>query len=219
MRFFSPRGEVPFCGHATIALGATLGARFGPATYALALGSTRITVRAFEANGAWGAELASPPTSHAAPGRGLLGAARALFGLEAVDLSQALPPIIAHAGADHLILPLATRATLAEMAYPQAEGARLMDAAGLSTIALVHDAGGGVFHARNAFASGGVSEDPATGAAAAALGGWLRDTGRASGALTVLQGHDMGRPSRIGVKASGTRGGAVQVSGMTRKIA
>ncbi|WP_195828580.1 PhzF family phenazine biosynthesis protein, partial [Bordetella pertussis] len=32
-------------------------------------------------------------------------------------------------------------------------------------------------HARNAFAAGGVYEDPATGAAAAALAGHLRDSG------------------------------------------
>jgi predicted PhzF superfamily epimerase YddE/YHI9 len=41
----------------------------------------------------------------------------------------------------------------------------------LVTIAFVYAESAQRFHARNAFASGGVYEDPATGAAAAALAG------------------------------------------------
>ena len=37
VRYFAPELEVPFCGHATIALGAALGARFGAGVYDLAL--------------------------------------------------------------------------------------------------------------------------------------------------------------------------------------
>ena len=36
VRYFSPESEVPFCGHATIALGAALATRFGEGEYALA---------------------------------------------------------------------------------------------------------------------------------------------------------------------------------------
>ena len=36
VRYFSPKTEVPFCGHATIALGAALGASDGEGTYRLA---------------------------------------------------------------------------------------------------------------------------------------------------------------------------------------
>lgn len=45
-------------------------------------------------------------------------------------------------------------------------------------------------------------EDPATGAAAAALGGSLRDSGlvTAPASLVVHQGVAMGRPSRIDVR-------------------
>ncbi|MFN7718479.1 MAG: PhzF family phenazine biosynthesis protein, partial [Sphingomonadaceae bacterium] len=45
---------------------------------------------------------------------------------------------------------------------------------GLVTGMLVYRETERLFHARNAFASGGVLEDPATGAAAAALAGMLR---------------------------------------------
>ena len=42
-------------------------------------------------------------------------------------------------------------------------------------------------------------EDPATGAAAAAFGGYLRTLGLVDvpAQVTVLQGQDMGRPSRL----------------------
>jgi PhzF family phenazine biosynthesis protein len=59
-----------------------------------------------------------------------------------------------------------------------------------------------VFHSRNPFPVGGVVEDPATGAAAAALGGYLRDAGLISvpAKLLIRQGEAMGRPSRLRVE-------------------
>ena len=55
-----------------------------------------------------------------------------------------------------------------------------------------------MFHARNPFPVGGVVEDPATGAAAAAFGGYLRDLGLVTPTrLRIIQGEDMGRPSEL----------------------
>jgi PhzF family phenazine biosynthesis protein len=70
------------------------------------------------------------------------------------------------------------------------------------------------FHARNAFAVGGVVEDPATGAAAAAFGGYLRDAGFLAppARLTILQGEDLGRPSALVVDVPADRPG-IDVSG------
>lgn len=42
VRYFSPESEVPFCGHATIALGAALAMRNGDGTYRLALNDADI---------------------------------------------------------------------------------------------------------------------------------------------------------------------------------
>ena len=55
------------------------------------------------------------------------------------------------------------------------------------------------FHARNPFPPGGVVEDPATGAAAAAFGGYLRDLGLVPlpSRVVVRQGHDLGAPSEL----------------------
>jgi PhzF family phenazine biosynthesis protein len=76
-----------------------------------------------------------------------------------------------------------------------------------------------VFHSRNPFASGGVYEDPATGAAAAALAGYLRDIGwQGKNEFVILQGEDMGVPSRLMVRFSPKVGESVSVSGETRYI-
>jgi PhzF family phenazine biosynthesis protein len=89
----------------------------------------------------------------------------------------------------------------------------------LITINLLWQESDELFHSRNAFASGGVYEDPATGAAAAALAGYLRDI-RWSGKnlFTILQGENMGSPSRLLVNYGTEIGTSVSVSGETRYI-
>jgi predicted PhzF superfamily epimerase YddE/YHI9 len=66
-----------------------------------------------------------------------------------------------------------------------------------TTIDLIWRESAHVFHARNPFPPGGVVEDPATGAAAAAFGGYLRELGLVTppATVTVHQGQDLGRPS------------------------
>ena len=44
VRYFSPESEVPFCGHATIALGAALALRNGDGVFSLTLNQAEITV-------------------------------------------------------------------------------------------------------------------------------------------------------------------------------
>lgn len=218
VRYFAPDMEVPFCGHATIATGAALGAAFGEATYPLYLSEANITVRAYKDGDAWGAELTSPPTSHGTPGRALLRDALDLFALTAADLDPNLPPMLTNGGAQHLVLPLRSRALLADMNYDQATGAKIMRAAGLVTINLIYREADDLIHARNAFAAGGVYEDAATGAAAAALAGWLRDSGRWAAPISIHQGDDMGLPSRLTTDPLPDRGTGIKVRGMARTL-
>jgi PhzF family phenazine biosynthesis protein len=90
---------------------------------------------------------------------------------------------------------------------------------GLVTISLLWNESNSVFHARNAFASGGVYEDPATGAAAAALAGYLRDINwQGEKSFTILQGEDMGVPSRLTVAFTPKAGESISVSGEVRPI-
>ncbi len=77
------------------------------------------------------------------------------------------------------------------------------------------------FHSRNPFPPGGVVEDPATGAAAAAFGAYLRELGAVTPPVTVTlhQGDDMGRPGVLSVGIASDRPGidvtgtAVPISG------
>ncbi|MEO0421938.1 MAG: PhzF family phenazine biosynthesis protein [Pseudomonadota bacterium] len=220
VRYFSPESEVPFCGHATIALGAVLGRRGGAGAYSLTLNNATITVEAEGSSEEMFATLTSPPTSSGEATSQELQAALGLFSLTTADLDPRLAPARIHGGADHLLLPLKSRDTLARMHYELAEGRELMRAHGWVTVMLVFIEDERSFVARNAFASGGVLEDPATGAAAAAFAGYLRDQGWPhGGSFTIRQGEDMGSPSVIRVTLSDVIGSPVRVSGGVRNIA
>ena len=163
------------------------------------------------------AALQSPPTrSRPAPPE-LVAAALDLFGYSEGDLDPAIPPALIHAGADHLVLGLRSREALAAMRYDLPAGRALMHAAGLITIVLAYAETPRRFHTRNPFASGGVYEDPATGAATAALAGYLRDLGWPhGGAIEVVQGEDMGVPSRLHAEIPPEPGSSIRVSGTAR---
>ncbi|WKZ40957.1 MAG: PhzF family phenazine biosynthesis protein [Anaerolineales bacterium] len=219
VRYFAPEMEVPFCGHATIALGVALGERFGEGTYQLHLNDSQISVRAEKTTGGMSATLQSPATwSEDAP-QEYVGKVLAAFNLTKEQLDPRFPVRLAGAGAKHLIIFLKERKTLAEMSYPFEEVRALMAEHGLVTISLLWNESDDVFHSRNAFASGGVYEDPATGAAAAALAGYLRDIGwNGASTFTILQGEDMSVPSRLTVSFTPKAGESVTVGGEVRHI-
>ncbi|MEL6793042.1 MAG: PhzF family phenazine biosynthesis protein [Pseudomonadota bacterium] len=215
VRYFAPASEVPFCGHATIALGAALGGRFGVGVYDLILNDARISV---EAMAGARAALTSPPTSQPELDPALTTEARRIFGVADEDLHPDLPIARISAGADMLMIPLSSRARLARMEYDQAAGKALLDAHGIIGAYFVHQAEARRFDVRMAFPTGGVFEDPATGAAAAAFSGWLRDSGRLSGVIEIMQGEDMGAPSRITARSTPDIGAPIRVEGATRRI-
>ena len=219
VRYFAPEAEVPFCGHATIALGAALAERHGPGRFDLQLNGARISVEGRVEAGRAGAVLRSPATRSEAADPSLLAAALELFGLEPPCLDERIPPARIHGGSDHLVLALREREALRSIAYELVDGRELMLAHGLVTIMLVWSQSHALFHARNAFASGGVLEDPATGAAAAAFAGHLRDLGWPhGGAFRIVQGEDMGSRSLIDVRLTSEPGAPVEVAGGTRRL-
>jgi len=219
VRYFAPEMEVPFCGHATIALGAALGERFGEGEYKLALNDSRISVRAEKKENGFLSTLQSPETHSEEAPEEYVDKILASFNLTAHDLNPDFPVRFAMAGAKHLIFALKDRKTLADMEYPFEEVRGLMAGQGLITISLLWQESDEVFHSRNPFASGGVYEDPATGAAAAALAGYLRDIGwQGKNEFVIFQGEDMGVPSRLLVKYGPKAGESVAVSGETRYI-
>jgi PhzF family phenazine biosynthesis protein len=220
VRYFAPESEVPFCGHATIALGAALAMDQGNRVFELKLNNAVISVEGRYSGNSLTAALQSPPTRSNVPQQSHIDEALQLFGLTAADLDASIPPAAIHAGADHLVLALRSRSRLAAMNYDLREGQRFMRIAGFVTIALVYAREAQQFDVRNAFASGGVLEDPATGAAAAALAGYLRDRGWPhAGVIDIVQGEDMGMRSLIRAEIPAIRGSSIRVSGQARVMA
>lgn len=208
IRYYSPKGEVSFCGHATIATGVALGEAEGDGTYRLATAVGEVPVIVRTHDGLREASLTSVEPSHEPAPDALVAAALSALRWERGDLDDAILPARAYAGAWHLVLAVRDRDRLARLQYDFEALRTLMLGDGLTTLQLVWRESPTVFHSRNPFPVGGVVEDPATGAAAAALGGYLRAAGivTAPTSLIIRQGEAMGRPSRLMVNIPTTGG-------------
>lgn len=218
IRYFSPEAEVSFCGHATIAAGVVLGEHEGDGVFDLSAPVGVVPVEVSTQNGRRVASLTSVHPRHEEAPSPLLSSVLAALDWRHDELDPAIVPVRAYAGAWHLVLVAARRDRLQRLAYRFDELKQVMLADGLTTIQLVWRESPAVWHARDPFPVGGVVEDPATGAAAAALGGYLRDAGLmpAPGRFTIRQGEDMGRPSllTVDVPVSGgivVSGGAIPI--------
>ena len=199
LRFFSALDEVAFCGHATIATAVALAERGGVGTTVFDTPAGEIEVATAVVDGVLRASLTSVPTRTRPVPDAALGEALAALRLSAADLADDLPPLLSYAGNEHLVLALASRQRLAELDYDFTRLKDLMTVEGWTTVQLVWREDEDTFHSRNPFPVGGVVEDPATGSAAAALGGYLRSLGHVPAPRTVrvVQGVDMGRPSEL----------------------
>ncbi|MEJ8644592.1 PhzF family phenazine biosynthesis isomerase [Streptomyces sp. MS1.HAVA.3] len=202
VRYFSPKAEVPFCGHATVATAVALADRIGPGELLFATRAGTVPVSVTSEDGRLRATLTSVEPHTEEIGAADLAEALAALDWPQADLDPAFPPRIAYAGARHLVLGAGTRARLADLAYDFARLEALMRRLDLTTVQLVFRAGPAEFHVRDPFPVGGVVEDPATGAAAAAFGAYARELGLvpADAVLTLHQGEDMGRPGVLTVE-------------------
>ena len=199
VRYFSPEVEVPFCGHATIATGAVLSRDGKDATYQLSTPAGLVPVSVRYAEGRPSVSLTSvEPRFKAAPDE-VVDDALGTLGWQRDDLDTSIPPALAYAGAWHLVLAVSERDRLAKLDYDFERLREQMLTLDLTTLQLIWRENDSLFHSRNPFPVGGVVEDPATGAAAAALGGYLRDAGiiEAPAEFRIRQGEAMGRPSLL----------------------
>ncbi|MFE2973686.1 PhzF family phenazine biosynthesis protein [Streptomyces sp. NPDC059258] len=219
IRYFSPKAEVPFCGHATVATALALAERDGPGELEFTTPAGQVPVSVVREGGELRATLTSVVPHVEEVGAADLAEALAALDWPATDLDPALPPRIAYAGARHLVLAAATRERLAELDYDFARLEALMRRLDLTTLQLAYRERPDLFHVRDPFPVGGVVEDPATGAAAAAFGAYVRELGLVPEAavLTLYQGADMGRPGTLTVelRAGDAR---VRVSGTGTRI-
>lgn len=215
VRYFSPLAEVAFCGHATIASGVAYAERHGPGTLLFDTQSGEVEVRTSSGGGLTTATLVSVPPSSVDLDDDDLATILGALRWDRDDLDPALPPRVAFAGAWHPIVAAATRERLADLDYDFEMLGALMAERDWTTTDLVWRESPTVFHARNPFPPGGVREDPATGAAAAAFGGYLRELGlvEVPTTLTIHQGHDMGRPGLLTVDIPAEPGSGIAVTG------
>ncbi|MEV7081810.1 PhzF family phenazine biosynthesis isomerase [Streptomyces sp. NPDC093516] len=221
VRYFSPLAEVPFCGHATIATAVAHAERHGPGRLVLrtAAGLVPVTTER-TADGTLVATLVSVAPRTVPLADADLAELLAILGWSADDLDPALPPRVAFAGAWHPVLAAASRDRLARLDYDLPALTALMARRDWTTVDLVRRESPTVFHARNPFPPGGVVEDPATGAAAAAFGGYLRELGLVTppATLTIHQGVDMGRPSVITVSVPEGTDTGIAVTGTAVRL-
>ncbi|MDN5796645.1 MAG: PhzF family phenazine biosynthesis protein [Intrasporangium sp.] len=216
VRYFSPRAEVPFCGHATIALAVALAERTGARTFVFTtpVGDIELTAE----RGEHGVEVSFTsvePRVRSLPAS-VLAQLLDVLGLAVDDLDTRYEPLESFAGNWHPIVVVADVEVFNQFRFSPAEVAALMSSNGWTgTVTILHERSPGVFGARNLFPVGRITEDPATGSAAASVGAYLRALGQVGPDQEILihQGEHVGRPSilRVRVPANGgviVRGGA-----------
>ena len=237
VRIFTPGSELPFAGHPTIgtalvleAVGALTDApnvrrtADGAIEIVLGEGVGPVPVRLTRAGngGAARAVLTSPrlPAKVGTPPPPAVMAR--LLGLPVEALAgAALPAAGWSAGVPFLVIPLKDRAALSRVQLDTATWAAHLkgsEAPHVLALTLTDPAGGREVHMRMFAPAMGIAEDPATGAAAAALAGFLAERQRPPGGTTrwqLRQGDDMGRPSLIELEADIAAGAlaAVRVGG------
>jgi PhzF family phenazine biosynthesis protein len=222
VRYFSPIAEVPFCGHATVATAVALAARDRVTgdviRFATPVGPVSIEVST-DARGILAAFTSVEPVVDGLPDDDL-DAILQLLSLTRDDLDADLPPRLANAGNPHPLIVIADRSAFDEFAFDPERVRSLMDARGWpATITVVHRTASDRFVARNLFPVGRITEDPATGSAAAALGAYLRAIGAvtAPARVVVEQGQHVGRPGELTVDIPET--GGIVVTGHAVPIA
>ncbi len=175
VRYFSPAMPVGFCGHATIASGVLLGQAHGAGNYRFATPAGEVPVVVRERDGQWEVSLTSVVPRHEPAAAALVAAVLEALEWPAADLDPDLPPARIYAGNWHLALAAGTAGRLADLDYDFDRLKAVMKEAGLATLQLVWRERKDLFHSRNPFPVGGVVEDAASGSAAAAFAGYLRD--------------------------------------------
>ncbi|RXJ54160.1 PhzF family phenazine biosynthesis protein [Candidatus Marinarcus aquaticus] len=219
IRYFSPETEIAFCGHATIASGFILGQKFGLGIYDLVLSDGKIQIEVNENNNKIFTSINSVKTYTYDIEKDYVDSILDAFSFSKNDLNEKYPIKVSFSGINNLILFVKNKKTLQEMKYDFEKVKELMINKNIVTINILWKENENLFHSRNAFAYGGVYEDPATGSAAIALGEYLRNMGiKKSGEIEILQGFDMKQPSQLFVSFNEILNSSIKVSGACRFV-
>ena len=244
-RIFTPGAEVPFAGHPTlgaafflVASGAVAASDDGvEIVLEEGVGPVRVDVRCRGGRPVWARLVAAVRPTEERADFSQTELSR-MIGVGANDLGADLPgvpgrlePAFASAGLPFLIVPVADVAVAARARLDPATWERLLPEGAPSRLVYVVAPGpesGPDLRVRMFGPSVGVPEDPATGSAAAALGGYLGSrAGEGDHRWTLEQGIEMGRPSHLEVEVSvrvghvtsvAVGGSAVLVAGATMDL-
>jgi trans-2,3-dihydro-3-hydroxyanthranilate isomerase len=219
VRIFTPGMELPFAGHPTIGTSWLLhrierlsGNRFIQSSGA---GDTEVTMEGedlwFERSGHVERDIEATDPDAQRSIAAALGLEVDDIGLDAQEMcgSGELKVAASNAGVEQLMVPVRDDSALGRCS-PRSELVAVHPMGVYCFTAL----GEGRIGARGFFPGAGVVEDPATGSAAAGLGLYLGD--RVDGGnFEILQGREMGRPSRILMRS---QQGRVSIGGRCKLI-
>jgi trans-2,3-dihydro-3-hydroxyanthranilate isomerase len=229
VRIFTPGGEIPFAGHPVIGTAAALAlheralgdAREGRFTFELGVGVVPVDAR-IESDARAGAELSVAKLPELGPQAPTINTLADILSLDPGDLvGGALSPQAVSCGMPFLLVPVKSLGALARARVRIEPWERTLKRFWSPEVFVAaRDPEKGEHHWRaRMFAPGiNIPEDPATGSAIAAFGGWLalKDTrADATFAWTVDQGIEMGRPAQLAVRCEKVAGQvtAVRVAG------
>jgi trans-2,3-dihydro-3-hydroxyanthranilate isomerase len=246
VRIFTPACEVPFAGHPTVGTAIFLAARSmggagddlderksGSAKIVLEenVGPVPVVVRIEDARPVFATFTTAILPEHR-PSPHSVAELAAMVGLDEDDIGgegpggKRLEPEMVSCGLEYFVIPVRDIGAVRRAVLDMARWQRMLADAWAHHVYVVcmDGEGPGVDVRVRMFAPGsGVPEDPATGSAAAALGGYLSKVDgreRASLSWTVEQGIEIGRPSLIRVEAERVGGAtsAVRVGGSAVEV-
>lgn len=228
VRIFFPTAEIPFAGHPTIGCAIHLARKLhGSGDFETVITLEEVAglvpVRITARGGTIEAQLTAPVVPFAGAGKAPDAAmAAAALGLSAGDIGLPGHGIAQwQGGPTFLFVPVVNVVSLSSARPCEPAWSAMMDFADVhNAYVYTRDPSDpkNTLRSRMFAPTAGTPEDPATGSASALLAAQLLASGElaeGTNAFTLHQGHDMGRPSEIGMEAdvSGGRLTAVRISG------
>ncbi len=214
LRIFTPTQELAFAGHPTIGAAYLLGILFPPAetnqpqplTLEEPVGHVLVNLN-YQAGQLQSTALTVAQLPESRPNPLAIADVARLLGLSVADIRQAHDfPQAYSCGLPYLMVPLRDPTALAAVEFNVTQWQALLARAWASCVYCVAPQNKGETVAMSAqlcarmFAPGlGITEDPATGSAVSALGGYCGDRLTTTGQFTwqIIQGVEMGRPSEL----------------------
>ncbi len=235
VRIFTPRVEIPFAGHPTVGTAIFLAGKLpqdrvrdGRAKLLPEenVGPVPVEVR-FENGRPAFAQLTTAMLPEHRPSPHAPANLAAMIGLDASEVCpEGFPAELVSCGLPYYVIPVRTLDAVRRAKLDSTIWSKLLEGTWAHHVYLIClDAEGGEaqVHVRMFAPGSGVPEDPATGSAAAALGGYLSALdGRKNGTLSWVaeQGIEMGRPSLLYVEADRADGAtaAIRVGGRAVEV-